>query len=279
MTTRKTCARSFYPEASAATIDEYVRGFAPPPLPGACAAVVPHAGWCFSGRTAARVFLALAPAAPATFVFLGAVHRRPLDAPAVDTAEAWDTPLGPISVDAVLLDELRRAGIGIEEDPGAHEGEHSIEVSLPFVRHFFPEARIVPIACPPFPGAPAFGAALGAALAGLRAVVVASSDLTHYGASYGFAPAAGDPAQVLRFVRENDERMLALVRGLRDDAILAEARAHQNACGSGAIAAAVAAARAMGARAGLVIEYRTSHDSLPEHPAGRIVGYGGAVMA
>ncbi len=256
-----------------------MRGFAPPALPGACAAVAPHAGWFFSGRTAARVFLTLAPAAPATLVLLGAVHRRPLEGPAVDAAQAWDTPLGPVAVDTALLADLRQADMGLEFDRDAHEGEHSIEVSLPFVRHFLPEARIVPIACPTFPGAPAFGAALGAALKGRRAVVGASSDLTHYGASYGSAPLSGDSAQTLRLVRENDERMLALVRELRDDAILAEARARHNACGGGAIAAAVAAARTMGARAGIVIEYRTSHDSLPEHPITRIVGYGGVVMA
>ena len=100
-----------------------MRGFAPPALPGACAAVAPHAGWFFSGRTAARVFLTLAPAAPATLVLLGAVHRRPLEGPAVDAAQAWDTPLGPVAVDTALLADLRQADMGLEFDRDAHEGE------------------------------------------------------------------------------------------------------------------------------------------------------------
>ncbi len=281
MITRKGCARNFYPEASVATIQEYVHDFTPPALENPRGGVAPHAGWFFSGRTAARVFAALAAHAPdtATIVFLGAVHRCAYESPRVDAADAWDTPLGPVGVDAELIGELRDARIGIVEEAQAHTGEHSIEVSMPFVKHFFPGARVVPIACPPFADAATFGETLGTLLGTRPALVVASTDLTHYGEDYGFAPAGSEPERALRFVRENDERMLALVRALRADAILAEARTNQNSCGSGALCAAVAAAKARGARSGVLIEYRTSYDSLPERPAARIVGYGGLVLA
>jgi MEMO1 family protein len=282
MKKRTPCARAFYAGANSATVDGYVAGFTPPALDGTPrGGVVPHAGWFFSGQTAARVFSTLAGCIPArtTFVFLGAVHQAPLARPAVDPCGAWETPFGDVMVDETLAREMLDGGLGLAADPDAHRGEHSIEVSLPFIRHFFPEAMFVPVACPPRPDAVAFGSALGALLTGRNVVVMASTDLTHHGEGYGYAPAGSNAPRVLAFMRANDGRIIDLVKEMNAHAIIAEAHAHLNACGSGALAAAVAAAHAMGARRGTLLEYRTSHDALPEDPIDRVVGYAGMVMA
>jgi AmmeMemoRadiSam system protein B len=281
MGTRRACARAFYSGASPRVIDKFLTSFEPPALAAVpVAGVVPHAGWVYSGRTAARVFRTLACRAtpPATFVFMGAVHRAAQDRPFVDPAGAWETPFGDISVNEELAAELLAAGIGLAADPAAHANEHAIEVSLPFVRHFFPRADFVPIACPPFEDVPRFGTQVGRLLRDRDAVVIASTDLTHYGEGYGFAPAGSRTQDALAYVAENDDRMLRLVRALDAEAIVPEARSHLNACGSGALAATVAAAAAMGAHGGTIVEYRTSHDAAPSEPAVRVVGYAGAVL-
>jgi AmmeMemoRadiSam system protein B len=198
--------------------------------------------------------------------------------PAVDPAGSWETPLGDLPINEALVEELLAADIGLTPDSAAHREEHSIEVSLPFIRFFFPTADFVPIACPFADDLAAFGSSLGAFVRDRSVAVVASTDLTHYGAGYGIAPKGDRAEDALAFLRENDARMLDLVRGLNAEAIVPEARAHGNACGSGALAAACAATKAMGAREGVLVEYRTSYDVMPEDTIQRVVGYGGMVM-
>jgi AmmeMemoRadiSam system protein B len=282
MGTRRPQAAGFYrSECDPARIERYVAGFVPPAEPARpVAGVVPHAGWQYSGAVAAKVFRTLqAKGNPRTFVLLGAVHRWGVDRNAVYASGAWETPLGPVEVDEPLARELlRRFPSHLAEDPEAHQGEHSLEVQVPFLRYFFPRAKIVPIAVPPGPGAVPLGEGLGRALAGRDdAVVIGSTDLTHYGAPYGFAPAGVGP-DAQDWMRQNDARMLALVTALRAEEIVAEARAHHNACGYGALAAAVAAARTLGAPRGVLLEYTTSHDVAGERRFEMAVGYAGVVF-
>ena len=84
--------------------------------------------------------------------------------------------------------------------------------------------------------------------------------------------------EILEFVKENDHRIINLTASLDADAIESEAQAHLNACGSGALAAAIGAAKAMGAQEGLLVEYSTSYDAMPEDPLTRVVGYAGIVL-
>jgi AmmeMemoRadiSam system protein B len=108
-------------------------------------------------------------------------------------------------------------------------------------------------------------------------MVVASTDLTHYGMDYG-TPDRGPLSAAMGWMHENDRRIIRLVESLKAEEIVAEAEAHSNACGSGALAAATAAARAMGAAAGRVLEYTTSAEVLNELDADRAVGYVGLVF-
>jgi hypothetical protein len=234
----------------------------------------------FSGATAAAAFRDLAERAPDTrsFVLLGAVHVSGVSRPTIyaTTAACWQTPIGSVSIDADLASAIRDAARELVDVGGdAHEDEHSLEVEVPFVAHLFPDAKLVPIAVPPAPAATALGARLAEVLRAREAVaIVASSDLTHYGPRYRFTP-HGRGAGALDWVkRENDAAIVDRMAALDADAILPMARERQNACGAGAIAAALAAARGLGAARGDVLAYTTSADARPDL-AGRedFVGY------
>ena len=274
--------RNFYPGDLKGQIAEFLATRSAAPAPGRplVAAAVPHAGWRFSGGVAARSLKALSEHSSATSILLlGAVHRARLSRSALYSEGEWETPLGPVPVDAALAAE---AGSVLGDlaviDPGAHDTEHSLEVELPFIHEVFPGVPVVPIMVPP-EGSPAEVGRRLARLAGGRGIVaVASTDLTHYGESYLFTPAGlGDQAH--EWMRGNDERILDLARGLEAEAIPGEARKSWNACGPGALAAAAAFARELGAREGIVLERTDSHEVAGKgEPFTMAVGYAGIVF-
>ena len=283
---RPAVAGQFYPgdRASCIRMIEQCLPTGPgPDLPEKIVAgLVPHAGWVYSGGVAARVFAAIhAQGAPETFVLLSAIHRWGAPRPAVYARGRWATPLGEAEVDEKLAAAVLEAGAGLLIDsPEAHSGEHSAEVQVPFIQHLFPEAKILPILIPPDEDAARAGEVIGQAVSAAQRpiAVVGTTDLTHYGAMYyGFAP-AGTGERALEWVRENDERVINLILGLRAEEIVAEAAAHHNACGGGAVAGTVAAARTLGAKKGYLLEYTTSHHIMPRGPATDFVGYAAIVF-
>jgi AmmeMemoRadiSam system protein B len=166
----------------------------------------------------------------------------------------------------------------VEENPAAHETEHSLEVQCPFLRELFPGVPVLPIMVPPEASPVELGTRLAEILPGRETVVVATTDLTHYGSRYGFHPAGpGDRGH--RWMQENDRRILDLAVGLEAEQIPHEAAEHLNACGSGALAAAVALARDMGAEAGTVLEYTDSYEVEGRgEPFMMAVGYAGLLF-
>ncbi|MEJ2009391.1 MAG: AmmeMemoRadiSam system protein B [Acidobacteriota bacterium] len=152
MPVRKPCAQQFYPGDCRAQIETFLKGYeVPPGAEKAVAGIVPHAGWIFSGAVAAKVFKCVSASAnPDTFVLLGAVHTWGPRGNSLYARGSWETPLGEVKIDEdVALQLLNLLGEDIAEDPSAHEGEHSIEVQIPFIKYLCPDAKIVPIAMPP----------------------------------------------------------------------------------------------------------------------------------
>lgn len=281
MSARKNYARNFYPGDCRSQIDHFLSGYVVPDKPiNIVAGIVPHAGWVFSGAVAARVFKCISmKTAPETIILLGAVHSWRVRGNAVYGRGSWDTPLGEVEIDEEFAAKLTSiAGGDIVEDPSAHDGEHSIEVQVPFVKYLCPGARIVPVAVPPSGNAPLTGRLIGetALSLGRKAVVVGSTDLTHYGDNYGFTP-YGYGKNAKEMMKKNDMRVIDLSLGMKYAEIDGETRAHQNACGPGALAAAVAAAETMGADRGYLLQYTTSYDVMPEGEFRMAVGYAGIV--
>jgi len=271
MTTRKPAvAGQFYGAAKAECIDEIKDCLPKLPLSvelpePIVAAIVPHAGWVFSGDLAALAFSAILQANQEvdTFVLFGAVHRYIKSGPAVYHEGSWQTPLGLAAIDETLAAEI--VALGARADKAAHNGEHSIEVQIPFVQYLFPKAKIVPVAMPTEGFDYHFGMRLGQMLAGRkehRVVCIASTDLTHYGPRYGFCPQGVGPAG-LKWAREvNDMDFINLALRMEADKIVNEATNKDNACGPAAVAAVVAAATALKRTRGVLLGHTTSNDVL-----------------
>ena len=209
------------------------------------------------------------------------MHRAASRKPVLFGEGTWETPLGPVRASGAVADELARASeTPVLCDPQLHDGEHSIEVQIPFIKHLFPDADIVPVLVPPGDSAVPFGRAVGAVIASAagRVAAVASTDLTHYGFQYGFAP-KGEGEAALQWVRDvNDKRFIDCALSLDGDKLIEDSIQYRNACGAGAAAAVVTAARAAGATGGALLEYTTSHDIMPRGRPSLFVGYAGLVF-
>ena len=248
-----------------------------------CGGLLPHAGWMYSGRLAARTLKTLHAAKPLqTVVLLGADHTGAVAKGEVFDSGVWRTPLGEAQVDEEVAAALLAASDGLRAKPEAHAHEHSIEVQIPILQMLSPESKIVPIGVPPVEVAVEIGRAIGKTLAEKfpDARVVGSTDLTHHG---GHFPAPGGRGeQGVKWTVANDRRLLDLIEQMAAEKIISEAAAHGNACGAGAVAAAIAACREMGATRGHCIEYTNSyqviHALYPSDPDDTTVGYASVVF-
>ncbi|MCB1184788.1 AmmeMemoRadiSam system protein B [bacterium] len=157
-------------------------------------AVVPHAGYLYSGATAGRLYGLLRDAAPRRVVILAPNHRVPLRRLALSGAAAYATPLGEVAVDTAAVDRLA-ASPAFAVDDSAHAEEHAVEIQLPLLQRTWPEAvpRIVPVLVPRLEPAVvrAAAAALGEVL-DAGTLLLVSTDLTHYGRSFGYVPFTDD---------------------------------------------------------------------------------------
>jgi hypothetical protein len=238
--------------------------------------IVPHAGWYYSGEVACNVMRVLSTwSAPDTVVVFG-MHLGPTSEHVMMVEGAWETPLGDIEVDQELSKELKGSFRFLEETPFHHGMDNTIEVQLPFIKHFFPRSRLLPIGVAPRGEALEIGEKVAhlAIEKGTEILAMGSTDLTHYGPNYGFTPKGiGDEA--VRWVKEhNDKRMTDLMVSMDAPATLKEGMANQNACCVGAVAAAIAATKKLGGRRGELILHRTSYDI---EPHSSFVGYAGVI--
>jgi AmmeMemoRadiSam system protein B len=246
---------------------------APPYVGG----IVPHAGWVFSGAVACRViqFLSQGPAPDALLVF--GMHLRPGAPNHIMTAGSWQTPFGDISIASDLAKALTQEFSFKVETTTDFAPDNTIELQLPFIKYFLPGVPIIPIGVPPNSASLAIGesAVSTAVEMGLSIKVLGSTDLTHYGANYGFSP-HGTGAEAVRWVREeNDRKIIEAMVEMNPEKVLQEAAASLNACCSGAVATAVSAARLLGADRGHIVSYTTSYE---KSPGDSLVGYVGIVF-
>lgn len=244
--------------------------------------IVPHAGLAFSGPIAAQTFKSLQHSMPdiETLILLGAVHTMLLDTPAVWSDGVWECPLGNIDIDNATAKKIV-AHTCAQDFPQPHIDDNALELQLPFIKHCFSTAEIVPVAVPCNSTAAKFGSELGAILkdsilAG-KTAFLASTDLTHYGQAYGFAP-AGMGKDCLNWAKENDNRLLDLVKSLNADSIATTAQNDHSACGGGAVAAACALATCCQCSEGIILEHTNSYEIMPQPEIDLFVGYCSAVF-
>jgi MEMO1 family protein len=236
--------------------------------------LAPHAGLMYSGPVAAHAFRAIRGARVDVVALLCPSHFHD-DGPALTTGhQAYATPLGVVGVDGAAVSDVRaalaarlglapeRALVAIRDDQ-----EHAIEIELPFLQRSLPgKFSLLPIMLRDQSDAMALalGQALAQVLAGRRALLVASSDLSHY---YPQPRAEQLDAEMLRQVEALDP--LGVLE--------TQAAGRGQACGPGAIAAMLWAARALGAGQARVVRHATSGEVSGDFE--QVVGYGAAVVS
>ncbi len=230
--------------------------------------IVPHAGHQYSGKTAARAFRLLSDSRPDYVAVISPSHQ-PVPGKLVTSAhQAYETPLGDIPISLTMMNRLEnileRSGLTLNAI--RDDREHSLEIELPFLQAVFShhfELLPVMIADQTTQTASILGSALAELLENENALIVASTDLSHF-----------YPRDIaLRF----DTEMLSRMEAFDPEGVIrAEDEQFGFACGRGAAAAALWACQKLGADSVQVLGYSTSGDVTGDQSS--VVGYGSAVI-
>lgn len=263
----------WYPDTPlrlAADVDACLSAAQLPDLPGEVVAVIaPHAGHRYSGKTAGYAFRAVQGRSVDLVVILSPMHRYHPGIFLTSAHAAYATPLGAVEIDAqalAQLDEILSESGAPALTRVAYDEEHALEIELPFLqRALNAPFQILPLMLRSQDPQPAriLGAALSKLLAGRNALLVASTDLSHF---YPLAVAA-----------RLDKEMLSRIAAFTPDAIFAAERAGLGyACGASAVSAVLWAAQDLGADQVVVLHYSTSADETGDPTS--VVGYGAAAV-
>lgn len=237
------------------------------------AVIAPHAGYVYAGQIYADAYRQVSGRRYDTIVILGTNHTTGrFSGVSLGDYSAFRTPLGDVPIDQEFVTDLLKECKDCKPYREVHVREHSIEVQIPFIQTLFPQAKIVTaIIHPPDPDlCNRFGEALGKILKNRRALIVISTDLSHYPSS---REATKIDRQTLETIATLDTTQIAsLMRNLNAPSL--DARA----CGEAAILAGLRAAKSLGAKSALVVGYANSGDiEIKEQP--QVVGYGAVVIA
>lgn len=249
------------PERLTSAVDGYLNSVTTPLVGGTVHGLVaPHAGLMYSGPVAAWAYRALEGRDIDLVVLVGPSHRVGFDGVALWGRGLFETPLGPLTIASDVADALLRATPVIREDARPHQLEHSLEMQLPFVRRLLPDARIVPLLMgyQDRESILELSGALGRTLRGHRALLIASSDLSHY---LDRRSASAMDARVIDCVERFDApSLLSLLQ-----------RDPSHACGGGPMVSVMLACRELGATGARVLRYADSGDVSGDTQA--VVGY------
>jgi len=224
--------------------------------------VCPHAGYMYSGPVAAHAYHSLAlDGVPETVVIFGPNHTGYGSALAVMNEGSWRTPLGDVEIDVEVANEIVRESKIIDIDESAHRYEHSVEVQLPFLQYLYGSSfKFVPICflMQDLDSSREVGQAVAKALQGRNAVVIASTDMTHY-----------EPQET---ANRKDRMALAAVEKMDEELFYSTVEAHcVSMCGYGPVVALITAAKRLGAKRAELLCYRTSGDVIGDYSS--VVGY------
>jgi AmmeMemoRadiSam system protein B len=267
MSIRHPAVAGLFYSANPESLERDVRRFLPAGAEPARAfgAIVPHAGYVYSGPVAGAVYARLE--IPPAVVILCPNHTGRGAPAALDPSEAWQTPLGDVPLARPLAQRLLELAPGVTEDSEAHRREHSLEVQLPFLKLLRPDVEIVPL-CLGEPSLP-LCREVGQALARVveeesePPLLLASSDMNHYESR-----TAG---------RAKDDLALERIEALDPEGLFATVLDRSiSMCGFLPATALLVAARAASASRAEVVSRRDSGDETGD--ASSVVGYAGVVV-
>jgi AmmeMemoRadiSam system protein B len=259
-----------HPKRLASEIDGYLDNAVIPALDGdVLALITPHAGYMYSGAVAGHAFATVSNRDFDLVAVLSPFHAFHQAAFLSSSHAAYQTPLGKLSIDRDAISTLNaslRTDLGFGLETIARDGEHSLEIELPFLqRALTSEFDLLPIMIRSVDAREleALGKALANLLHGRNALIVASTDLSHF---YHQNKA-----------KELDGEMLRQIEAFSPEGVLrAEEMGVGFACGRGAVATTLFAARALGADSVKVVKYATSGDVTGDMSS--VVGYGAGVI-
>jgi AmmeMemoRadiSam system protein B len=261
-------AGTWYPGSStalAAAVDAHLKTARTDVDGDLVALVAPHAGLMYSGPVAAHAYRLLRDRQFDVAVLVGPSHFVGFDGVAAFPSGGFETPFGVASIDDACAADVMAASAVVRMNPAVHGREHSLEMQLPFVQRVAPGIRIVPLLMGQQTAATArsLGDALAVALRGRRALLVASTDLSHY-------QDAATAAQMDRVVIDCVERIDA--DGLQQ----ALNNRPDHACGGGPTVAVLRAAALLGATDSRILQYADSGDVSGDKSS--VVGYLAAAL-
>ena len=258
------------PKKLAASIDAYINAAKLPPIEGEIIGLVaPHAGHMYSGPVAGYAFAAVRGLKPELVAVISPMHH-PYYEPLLTTShQAYGTPLGPLLIDQEAMGVLNShlsESLGFSLTPIRRDPEHSLEIELPFLqRAIESKFRLLPVMVRDQSArvTRALGQALAKALQGKPALLVASTDLSHF--------------YTQEIAKTLDTEMLHKIENFDPQGVLdIEEQGKGFACGKGAVAAVLWAAKELGADKVQVLHHATSGDVTGD--LSQVVGYGAAVI-
>ncbi len=226
--------------------------------------VSPHAGYAYSGLTAAHAYATLKGESFSTVVVISPSHRDFFKGVSVYHGGAYETPLGSVSIDTELRERLIAECNFVAASEKGHRAEHALEVQLPFLQYMLPTFKLLPLVIGDQQAEYCFG--LGEALAhvlkGANSLLVASTDLSHFYSS--------DAAQAL------DTVMITDVNTFDYEQLMSDLETRRTeACGGGPVVAAMCALKRLGTTKMEVLHY--SNSGFASGDFGSVVGYLSAV--
>jgi len=257
-------AGSFYDadrDHLAARIDAYLNNVRnlPSVTQAVQALISPHAGYVYSGQTAAYAYKFVQGKPYETVVIIGPSHRHGFDGCSIYPRGGFETPLGVAPVDEELAAQIAKSS-RFSYVPEAHAEEHSVEVQVPFIQRILPGAKIIPIVMgyPSRRTVYSLANALAEAMAAKKILIVASTDMSHY--------LSKEKANAV------DNKTISFLQKLNTDAIINEVTAGENVmCGGGGVAAAILAVKKTARPRVEILHYTDSSDASGD--TDKVVGY------
>lgn len=227
---------------------------------------VPHAGYPYSGPTAAYCYKAIAGKDIKTVIMLGPTHRAYFEGIAVYGEGTWKTPLGEVMVDESLAQSIIKQNPIIKNMPEVHKEEHSLEVQVPFLQKTLNNFKIVPIMLfePTYEECQMLARVIANSAKNKNILLLASSDLYH---GYSYDTCNKTDAVTLSYLKKFDPE--GLYKALKQD--------KAQACGGYPIVTVMLASKLLGANQGKVLHHTNSNDVMGER-GDYCVGYGASVF-
>jgi len=259
-------AGRFYP-SNPGRLDREIRALIGENVPDteAIGCVLPHAGYIYSGGTAAKVLSSIKKRS--SYVILGPNHTGMGQPFGLDRERAWQTPLGKVEIDKALAAEILNKSSLVESDDLCHNFEHSIEVQLPFLQVLNTGFKIVPIVI----GAGQIreyrqiGKDIAEAISSLGrdVLIISSSDMTHY--------------ESHKQAKIKDKFAIDKILNLDTDGLLDEVHEKDiSMCGYAPTAVMLEACKRLGAKHARLVEYKTSGETSGDFS--QVVGYAGIIV-